>query len=93
MDSKRGFAKLFDTKRFGQICVISGNDNDESAPEIRLYFKPEDMGICSQAIIFGDTVNGYKNRDRAFKLMDEETAERLIEKVYTGFFDLEEKSA
>ena len=93
MDSKRGFAKLFDTKRFGQICVISSDDNDESKPEIRLYFKPEDMGICSQAIIFEDTEECYQNRDKAFNLMKEEVAELLIEKVYTGFFDLQEKSA
>jgi len=56
------FAKLYDTKA-GQVLVKS-DMNDEGGPEVRFYFQPPDLGICSVAYTFEDTKEGWDKRDK-----------------------------
>lgn len=69
------FAKLYGTDN-DQILVKL--DEGESGPEVRFYFQPEGMGVCSVATGFADTDAGWDKAEEAFKNMTEETARKLV---------------
>lgn len=41
------FAKLFEFEDLGQVLVML--DRGDDGPEVRLYFKPNGLGVCSVA--------------------------------------------
>lgn len=41
------FAKLFEFEDLGQVLVML--DRGDDGPEVRLYFKPDGLGVCSVA--------------------------------------------
>ncbi len=41
------FAKLFEFEGLGQVLVML--DRGDDGPEVRLYFKPDGLGVCSVA--------------------------------------------
>ncbi|EKF8202512.1 hypothetical protein PBR95_000485 [Pseudomonas aeruginosa] len=41
------FAKLFEFEDLGQVLVML--DRGDDGPEVRLYFKPKGLGVCSVA--------------------------------------------
>lgn len=48
------FAKLFETEEHGQILVKMDTAEDASGPEVREYFEPEGLGVCSVAFSWSD---------------------------------------
>ena len=48
-----GFAKLYETEEYGQI-LVKIDTNDETNPEIRYFFEPKNLGVCSVATAFKD---------------------------------------
>lgn len=73
----RDFAKLFNTKEHGQIVVIM-QSNDEDKPEVRYFFKPEGLGVCSTALAFNDSDAGWDECEQFFDSIDEEQAIKLV---------------
>lgn len=63
------FAKLFETEEHGQILVKI--DSVDGCPEVRFYFKPENLGVCSVALEFQDSDRDW---DLAEKIFAETTA-------------------
>jgi len=71
------FAKLFDSAEHGQILVKADTDTN-CKPEIRFYFEPKDYGVCSMALTYTDTDDGFDKRDSAFEKIDCAFAEKLV---------------
>lgn len=67
------FAKLFENER-GQILVKLDSNADTAKPEVRFYVNPEDLGICSLAMSFEDSDNGWDMAEKAFEKIDFDSA-------------------
>jgi hypothetical protein len=76
------FAKLFETK-IGQILVKL--DDGEDAPEVRYFFEPPGLGVCSVALQFADDSDGeaWDKAEHAFDKTDEGVAIAMVENVIT----------
>ena len=74
------FAKLFDNPKYGQI-LVKRDVNTEEAPEVRIYFSPPEMGVCSVAFGFADSEDGDKKADKCFYEMDESKAADVVAKA------------
>lgn len=72
------FAKLYETK-LGQILVKQ--DDGEDGAEIRIFFEPEGLGICSVALNWkqDDNETQWKKADSAFGKMTKDTVTALVE--------------
>lgn len=70
------FAKLFDTEEHGQI--LAKVDSGEDGPEVRFYFKPENLGVCSLAISAKDNEDGWKFIDETFEKITVESATKMV---------------
>lgn len=73
------FAKLYET-HLGQILVKADTD-EESKPEVRFYFKPENLGVCSMAVSFDDTDEGWDKQESLFNTMNQEKALEVVNDV------------
>ena len=73
----RQFAKLYETE-VGQILVKQ--DEGEEGPEVRLYFTPKNLGVCSIGLTWKEhEIDAqYEKSDAAFKAMTRETAINLV---------------
>jgi len=71
------FAKLYETD-VGQVLVKFDND-DESRPEVRFYFEPETLSVCSIAYAFKDNDTGWDKAESIFKDITEEKALNIVE--------------
>ena len=71
------FAKLFGPED-DQVLVKLDSDLDTGAPEIRIHFQPPGLGVCSFALGFHDTEDGWAKAEAAFKAMDEAEARRGV---------------
>ena len=71
------FAKIFDTEEHGQILVKKDSDT-AGDPEIRTFFIPEELGVCSVALGFPDTEAGWSSLDKAFESVDEKWAAKHV---------------
>lgn len=74
------FVKLFETE-VGQILVKI--DDGEDGPEVRYYFEPEGLGVCSMALNFKDSDEGdaWDKADKAFALIDKDQAISLVKSL------------
>jgi len=77
------FAKLYNTKA-GQV-LIKMDTGEESRPEVRFYFEPDGLGVCSIAYGFKDTEDGWTKCQKLFhesnELQAEEIALQKIEEI------------
>lgn len=70
------FAKIFESEKHGQI-LIKKDINENDYIEIRIYFKPSGLGICSVALEFEE--EDSKNPNLTFKNIDLYECELLID--------------
>lgn len=75
------FAELFDTE-LGQVVVL--HQLREEGPEVRVFWVPEGLGVCSFALIFPDTEEGEAKAQSTFEGMNEAAALELISKTKFG---------
>lgn len=75
------FAKLFRFEGIGQVLV--NLDEGDDGPEVRIYFRPEGLGICSTAFRFKEDENEseWDKAEKAFTLVDEEIAEGIVREM------------
>ena len=81
----RRFAKIFDTKAFGQLLVI--NDQDEHGdPCVKVSFDADDygLGICDMKLS-SEKVDAC---DKMFDDLDQEKAESIAVKLRAQFDDM-----
>ncbi|MGL4573744.1 MAG: hypothetical protein ACRCV9_03035 [Burkholderiaceae bacterium] len=74
------FAKLFYLPKHGQVLAKLDKD-EESSPELRWYVEPEGFGVCSLALGFHDTDDGWQKAEKAFADADEVTATKAAETI------------
>jgi hypothetical protein len=72
------FAKLFNETSYGQI-LVKIDQNDEGYPEIRTYFEPKGLGVCSLALSYEDSDEGWDQAELVFEKFEVEQAEKIVE--------------
>lgn len=71
------FAKIFNSEKMGQLLVKLDSCED-SNPEVRFYFNPPHMGVCSQAYGFNDDVEGWERAETLFNDVDLDMVEKVL---------------
>ena len=79
----RMFAKLYEAEA-GQILVKIDSSPEEIKPEVRFYFYPPGLGVCSIALSFEDSDDGWGKAEKLFHDVDEATAFNLVEESMKG---------
>ncbi len=79
------FAKLYGDDD-GQVLVKLGAS--DTGPEIRFYFQPPDLGVCSVAVGFKDTDEGWDKAEAVFAATTEEGARKVVEKQMARLADM-----
>ena len=75
------FAKLFE-KDGKQVLVKIDTDPVDYNPEIRFFFEPEKLGVCSIAISYkDDSDKSWDSADKAFAEVTEEKAFNVADKA------------
>lgn len=82
------FAKLYGPDN-DQVLVTIDVGAADNRPEVRVHFQPEGLGVCSTALQFPDTDDGWNKADAAFAAMDEEKARKMI-KVHLSRLGMED---
>lgn len=72
------FAKLYGTD---DKQVLVKLDEGEEGPEIRFYFQPAGLGVCSVATYFEDSDEGHTAAQQAFDKVDEAHAFSITDKA------------
>ncbi|MCK1825986.1 hypothetical protein MX655_10575 [Pseudomonas aeruginosa] len=72
------FAKLFEFEDLGQVLVML--DRGDDGPEVRLYFKPDGLGVCSVACsnFPGDEDEQWDYAEKGFATVDSEGAHKIV---------------
>ena len=76
------FAKIFDTDK-GQVLVVQ-QSNDDGEPEIRVFCEPEGFGVCTSALSWKDTDQGWDKQQEVFNGITAEAALEIVEPIYIG---------
>lgn len=72
------FAKLYGTDT-DQVLVKLDHNDEEDAPELRIYFQPPDLGVCFAALRWTDNSDeSWDLAEEAFAKMDEEAARKIV---------------
>ena len=90
------FAKLFE--RGAAQCLVKLDSDEKGPPEVRVYFEPEGMGVCTAAISWDkDTDETWEKAEAAFTAMDAtaawKIAEGVCEKLGSKLANIEEPTA
>ena len=84
------FAKLHETEKYGQILVKL--DSGDEGPETQFFFTPSEMlGVCSMAIKFEDTEEGWDKAEVTFETFSDEA--KAIQAVAPTFEKMAEAFA
>lgn len=78
----RKFAKVFDSKDYGQLVIIQQSSDEDSKPEIRFFFLPEPFGVCNISTTFEDSDRGWEKCEESFEKMTLEIAENCVKSVF-----------
>lgn len=76
------FAKLFDRPGYGQ--VLAKLDVYEGKPELRWYVQPPELGVCSFALGFSDSDEGWDAAERAFERAGDAEADAAGKALYSA---------
>lgn len=69
------FAKFFGNDEDHVVVML---DSGDEGPEVRLFFEPMGMGVCSFAAKFSDTDEGWDSAEKMLAEMTEEKARQMI---------------
>lgn len=73
------FCKLFESDELGQVLVMLDTDTDECKPYVIFYCNPEGFGVCSKAVKFEDSKEGFDNAKEFFDSVTEERALSVVQ--------------
>ncbi len=75
------FAKLFETEDLGQV-LVKIDTNEDCLPEVRFYFEPPGLGVCSIGVNADtDSHEDWNKIEMFFDSVDEEVALRHVRTV------------
>jgi hypothetical protein len=72
------FAKLWGENDKQILLKI---DSGDEGPELRVFFEPPGLGVCSCAINFEDSDEGWSAAEKAFGDFTEEAARKIAEEI------------
>jgi len=74
------FAKLYETE-LGQILVKQ--DDGDNGAEVRVFFEPEGLGVCSVAFSWqqDDNETQWRKADSAFEKMTENEVTEIVKRT------------
>ena len=76
------FAKLYGNDDDQILVMLQENAENGGVPELRFFFEPEGLGVCSVASIFEDGCStSWVKAQKAFDNMTEEKARKIIDTV------------
>jgi len=78
------FAKIWLIPEYGQVLAMRGVDDSTGEPELRWFMEPPDFGVCSFALKFADTEDGWAAAEKAFADADEAAAEKTARSMMNG---------
>lgn len=81
------FAKLFETKEYGQILVMKVESDDESRARLQCTFQPkiEGIGLAEVSLCFEDDEDESQAKlDKAFLATDLTMATEMVESWLRG---------
>lgn len=84
------FAKIFETKEYGQILVTKDID-DNGDPAIIFSVKPDELGVCKLSSSYKDTDNGRMIQNKTFDDCDIETAKQAADVVFNSTKEMREE--
>ena len=65
--------------------LIKLDSSQENHPEVRVYFEPEGLGVCSFALSWDDDSDeSWDKAEKAFNEMGEKKARQAVEKIMKG---------
>lgn len=72
------FAKLFEFEDLGQVLVML--DRGDDGPEVRLYFKPDGLGVCSVACsnFPGDEDEQWDHAEKEFTTVNSQGVHEIV---------------
>lgn len=72
------FAKLFEFEDLGQVLVML--DCGDDGPEVRLYFKPDGLGVCSVACsnFPGDEDEQWDHAEKGFTTVNSQGVHEIV---------------
>lgn len=70
------FCKLYETETYGQILVKLDHALDNTGSEIRVYVQPENFGVCSIALFYGNSDEDWDLAEKEFSEFTQEKAEK-----------------
>lgn len=73
------FAKLYGTDK--DQVLVKMDTNEECKPEVRVFVKPEGLGVCSIAVSFKDSDAGWKKAQKCMNEMTEEKARLMAGRI------------
>ncbi len=83
------FAKLFNDTDVGQI-LVKIDQGSECEAEVRYYFEPPNLGVCSMAIQFEDDEAGsaWDKAEKAFGSVDLTGIVRMVQAFINEYCDV-----
>ena len=81
------FAKLYPAEELGQV-LVKIDANEKGGIEVRYFFEPKGLGVCSVALEFIDDEDGsaWDKAEAAFNNVDEESAVQFVKKIAQHIF-------
>jgi len=73
------FAKMFNTQHGQVVAMIQAND--DGAPEVRFFCKPDGLDVSSVAFSYPDSDEGWSRAEDGFAKVDIELAEKAYRSV------------
>jgi len=73
------FSKIHETE-IGQICVIIQEVVDGDCMEVRYFFKPDGLGVCSMALSF-DGDNAEEKAQNCFDKSSPDVSVSMVNRV------------
>jgi len=70
-----GFAKVFGN---GRDQILIKLDSGDKGPEVQVFFRPTNLGVCCLSIKFTDDDSGWRKAESAFAEFDEPMARGYI---------------
>jgi len=79
------FAKLFESKKYGQILTTVDQSSEQGAcPCLKVCVQPGILGVCCASMIFEDNDAGWDMAERALKNLTLASAEEFAAKIFAA---------
>ena len=76
------FAKELTHPEYGQLIAMLDVHDENDCPVVRIYCKPEGLGVCKGALIFNNSEEGAAQAQKTLEEMTAETAGSIVKTAF-----------